>query len=179
MTSETSERIQQHYQSGKVAFERGHYRQSIEQLEQALELVTRGSSLGGEIQIWLLTAYQAAGKLEEAIALCQKVSRHPDPTTAKQGKRLLYILKAPKLRTRPEWITPIPDLAALEDNPTAQAGLSEYRTKIKPRRKRPKKQEDEDLEPIDWSQINTRDNQFVWVALGAIALTLGGLAFFI
>jgi tetratricopeptide (TPR) repeat protein len=178
VTSETSELIQQYYQSGKDAFERGHYRQAIETLEKACSLVNRSSALGGEIQMWLLTAYQAAGKLEEAIALCQTVSRHPDPTTAKQGRRLLYILKAPRLKMRPEWITPIPDLAALEDNPTAQTGLSEYRTKIKPRRKRSKPQE-EDLEPIDWSQINTRDNQFVWVALGAIALTLGGLAFFI
>ena len=30
-------------------------------------------------------------------------------------------------------------------------------------------------EPIDLSQVNTQDNQFIWVALGVIFLIIGGL----
>jgi hypothetical protein len=30
-------------------------------------------------------------------------------------------------------------------------------------------------EPIDPSQINTRDNGFLWVALAGVVLVLGGL----
>lgn len=172
MTTENLDAIQTFYQAGKAAFERGQYRQSIEQLEQACALVNRTSRLGGEVHMWLVTAYEAAGKRDEAIALCEIMGRHPDPTTAKQSKRLLYILKAPRLKMRPEWVTPIPDLAALEDNPDTSAGVSSYRpSKVRSPKPRPV----EEPAPIDWSQVNTKDNQFIWVALGAIACTIGGL----
>jgi len=103
------------YQAGKEAFERGRYRQSVQHLEKAVSLVFHNSPLGGEIQIWLVTAYEAAGQMTEAIELCEKVAKHPDLDTRKQGSRLLYILKAPRLRTRPEWLTQIPDLSQLDD----------------------------------------------------------------
>ncbi|HEY9814702.1 MAG TPA: tetratricopeptide repeat protein [Candidatus Obscuribacterales bacterium] len=177
MTTEKPDLIQRFYHLGKDAFERGQYRTAIEHLEKATALVNRISPLGGEVQMWLVTAYEAAGLREEAIALCETLSRHPDYTTSKQGRRLLYILKAPRLKTRPEWITPIPDLGNLEEgSSTAGQGVSSYRpSSSRPSKPRPKPEP----EPIDWSQVKTEDNRFVWVALGAIALTLGGLAWFI
>ena len=33
-------------------------------------------------------------------------------------------------------------------------------------------------EPIDLSQVNTADNQFIWIALVGVILTLGGLFWF-
>ncbi|MBD2460038.1 hypothetical protein H6G89_03175 [Oscillatoria sp. FACHB-1407] len=164
------ELIRSHYQTGRAAFERGSYRQSVQALEKAASLVNRNSRLGGEIQIWLVTAYEAAEQREDAIALCEKLTRHPDRDTRKQGNRLLYILKAPRLKTRPEWLTQIPDLATLEESERDTKGAY-----TPPKRSpRPRKVEP-DLEPIDLSQVNTKDNRFVWVALIAIALIVGSL----
>lgn len=161
------------YQTGKDAFERGQYRQSVQALEKAVSLLPRGSKFGGEAQIWLVTAYEAAGQVNEAIALCEQVARHPSYETRKEGKRLLYILKAPRLKTRPEWLTQIPDLSNLEEGEKTAAYA---RNSAPPRPRSPKSQPDP--EPIDLSQVNTRDNGFIWVTLVAIALLLGGLYWF-
>lgn len=167
MTSESLDLAKTQYQSAKRAFERGEYRQSVEYLQKAISLANPNSSLGGEMQTWLVTAYEASGQTTEAIDLCERLSKHPDLKTRQQGTRLLYILKAPKLKTRPEWLTQIPDLTRLTDGdgnpPTARY--------VSPTPKPARKAKPE--EPIDWSQINTRDNRFVWFALVGALLTIG------
>jgi tetratricopeptide (TPR) repeat protein len=158
---------------GKAAFERGDYRQSIECLEQAQGLGARRSRLGGEVQVWLVTAYEAAGKQPEAIALCREVSRHPDHTARTQAKRLLCILEAPRLQIRPEWTTPIPDLTQLPDNDGySTRAASQFLPKTP--RKEPPKPLFELPEPLPPGI--PRDNTFVWLALGLTGLTLGSLA---
>ena len=173
MSSENTEKFQIEYQKGKVAFERGDYRASIKQLEAACALMSRNSRLGGEAQIWLAIAYEAAGQQSEAIALCQQLSRHPDIETRKEGKRLLYILQAPKLKRPDEWMTKIPDLGAIaESDPKDRRGGSSAS---------PSKRDQKDkleLEPVDLSQVNTKDNKFVWIALIAILVTVVGLIWF-
>lgn len=173
MDSEQLELAKTQYQAGKYAFERGQYRQSVQYLEKAVSLIGRNSQLGGEMQIWLVTAYEAANQQAEAVALCEAVSRHPDMDTRKQGRRLLYILNAPRLQTRPEWLTEIPDLSKLEDGDGTLQNMSRFADVAKrPKsRQRPKPEP----EPVDLSQVNTQDNRFIWVALVAIALTLGSL----
>ena len=167
MGSENQEKFQIQYQAGKYALERGQYRLSVERLEAAKQLVTGSSRLGGEAQIWLVTAYQAAGMCAEAIALCRQLSRHPHPEIRKQGKRLLYIIEAPQLKRPKEWMTEIPDLAALsESEPQYRRGSNAAKGK---------QRKSSQVEPIDWSQVNTKDNQFIWVALFAILLILGGV----
>jgi hypothetical protein len=172
VNSETQDLIKTEYQTGTAAFERGDYRQSVQHLEKANSLVTRNSRLGGEIQIWLVTAYEAAGKTTEAIALCKQLRHHPDPQTSKQSRRLLYIMEAPQLSRRPEWLTEIPDLTTLADSEAEFRRGSNLKGATKTPQKRP------EPEPIDLSQVNTKDNLFIWVALIAIGLTLGGLAWF-
>ena len=168
MSSENKEKFRIEYQAGKAAFERGDYRAAVQRLEAACALTSRNTRLGGEAQIWLVTAYQAAGQTEDAIALCQQLTRHPDPETSKQGKRLLYILQAPQLQRPAEWMTQIPDLAAIGDSePKHRRGTNVLKTKSQ-----------EPLEPVDLTQVNTKDNQFIWVALIALALTVGGLIWF-
>ncbi len=159
----------QQYELGKLAFERGQYRQAVQLLEKAVSLVDRISPFGGEVGIWLVTAYQAQGQMQDAITLCRQVTRHPDSVTAKQARRLLYILEAPQLKLRPEWITPIPDLSSLEEGGSGK-GLSQY---APPKRSRPPKPSPKP-EPVDLSQVNTRENGFVWLGLGVIML-VGGL----
>lgn len=175
MTSdEQLEQAQQDYQAGKVAFERGAYRQSVDYFEKANSFINRTSRLGGEVQLWLISAYQANGQQQEAIALCKTVSCHPDYNTAKQGKRLLYILEAPKLKTRPEWVTKIPDLGALDES--EESSLAQKYAASRPKTARsPRPRPLKSPEPIDLSQVDTKDNGFVWIALIVTVLTLGSL----
>lgn len=170
MSEETLEIVKTEYQAGKAAFERGLYRESVQHLEKASALVPRGSRLGGEVQLWLAQAYEAAGLLAQAIALCEQLKRHPDLETSKQGRRLLYILQAPKLQRPAEWLTQIPDLGTLPDN-DAQTRLGNA-----PVTSKRQGQKQEQPESIDLAQVNTRDNRFIWAAMIAILLTLGGLA---
>ncbi|GAX37177.1 tetratricopeptide repeat protein [Nodularia sp. NIES-3585] len=168
MSTESLEIARSRYQAGKLNFENGQYREAVENLEKASALLSRNSRLGGEVQLWLVTAYEASGRTEEAIALCQQLQRHPFPETSKQAKDLLYILKAPKLQRPSEWMTEIPDLGTLSEN----------EAKISAAGKPPKSSRQTPAEPelIDLSQVKTQDNRFIGVALIVIVLTLSYLA---
>jgi tetratricopeptide (TPR) repeat protein len=160
------------YQAGMAAFERGDYRKSVGSLEKANAMINPNSALGGDVQSWLVMAYEAAGQREAAIALCRQLTNHPDLKTRKEGRRLLYILEAPQLKTRPEWLTQIPDLTNIsEADPKSRMGASSVtsgRSRTVPRPKAIP-------EPVDLSQVNTEDNRFIWVALLAAISIVGGL----
>ena len=160
--------------AGRAAFERGQYRQAVKHLEAASSSIDRNSRIGGEVQIWLVSAYEAAGSGQKAIALCQQLKRHAHIETRKQAKRLLSILEAPKLKMHPEWRVEIPDMAALVES---GAKFRQVSAAAKPKNPAPKRPQPRP-EPVDLSLVNTKDNQFIWVALGAIALLLGGLLYF-
>lgn len=156
------------YQAGQALFERGQYREAVEWLSKANTLALPNSRIGGEIQMYLVTAYEAAGQREEALTLCRRLNTHTYAETRKQSKRLLYILEAPKLELRPEWLTQIPDLERMEErdrNP---------RIATRPLAKPPQPKR-VIQPPADPSQVETKDNGFVWFALGIIVLTLGSL----
>jgi len=164
---EPLESAQQAYETGRIAFERGEYREAIAALETAKSQVAKSSPLGGEVQIWLVTAYEAAGNSTEALSLCETLEHHPDWHTRKQARRLLEILKAPQLNRRSEWNTTIPDLSTMDESERLyRRGTGT--TQVKP----PKSQEES--EPVDLSSVETEDNRFLWVALAAIALIIGG-----
>lgn len=168
----TTDLAQAEYRAGQQAFERGEYRKAVDLLEKATAATNPNTALGGEIQTWLVTAYEAAGDRTAAITLCKQLTHHPHLKTRKEGRRILYILEAPKLKSRPEWLTQIPDLATLDDgNPRDRVGAGRSpssRPKPAPKPKFP-------AEPIDLSQVNTEDNRFVWVALLAALVILGSL----
>jgi outer membrane protein assembly factor BamD (BamD/ComL family) len=166
VSTKNQEKLQEYYQVGKKALENGQYRLSIEKLESAKELVNFNSKLGADVQILLATAYQAAGKKQEAIALCQELTTHPNLLTRQKAKDVLYIIQAPELQRPPEWMSKIPDLS------NSDASKSQY---VTTKRKTTKKQRDLINEPIDLSQVNTEDNQFIWFALILATLTIGGI----
>ncbi|MBD6616900.1 tetratricopeptide repeat protein [Komarekiella sp. 'clone 1'] len=168
MSAESLEIAKASYQTGKVAFESGQYREAVENLEKASALLARNSRLGGEVEIWLVTAYEAAGRTDDAIALCERLKRHPYSETSKQARRLLYILKAPKLVRPNEWMTEIPDLGTLPDNDLKIRAAGKPTKSSQPRKPA-------EPEFIDLSQVNTRDNRFIWVALTVIGLTISYL----
>lgn len=158
-----------HYREGKAHVERGAYRQAIAQLQTAATLTPVQSPLGGEIRLWLAIAYEATQQQPLAIDLCRQLSQHPSVAVRKQGKQLLYILEAPSLTRHPEWCSQIPDLSQLSDNPRNDdwgANTSKTRSSPAPRALTP---------PVAPGPVETKDNQFVWVALGAATLILVGL----
>lgn len=177
MSAENLELVQAEFAAGKATFERGLYRESVQHLEKASALVARNSRLGGEVQMWLVTAYEAAGQRSDAIALCQQVSRHPHYEIRKQGKRLLFILEAPKLSTRPEWLTQIPDLGAIsEQDPKDRVGGGGGTSRKSPGRK--SDQPDEPEPPLNLVQTSPLSDRFLWLAILTIILILGGFAWF-
>ncbi|VEP13739.1 conserved hypothetical protein [Hyella patelloides LEGE 07179] len=166
MSQKNQEKFREFYQIGKKALENGKYRASIANLESARELVGFSTKLGAEVQMLLATAYQAAGKKQEAIALCQELTSHPNLLIRQKAKDVLYIIQAPELQRPPEWMSEIPDLSSGEQN------KAQY---ITTKRKKTQNKKDEELPPIDLSQVNTEDNQFIWFALILAVLTIGGL----
>jgi len=172
MTSKPSEPLDQAealYALGQLAFERGNYRDAIVAFEKSLPFAGAGTLLGGAIQLWLMNAYSAANRQSDAVAVGQKLAQHPDRDVRKESKRLLEILQAPRLQRRADWLTPIPDLSELDGNETTP-NFTRY-TPVKKKRTAIAASEPE---PEDLSQMNTRDNGFLWVALVLIALLLGG-----
>jgi hypothetical protein len=70
-------------------------------------------------------------------------------------------------------MTQIPDLAAIaESDPKDRRGSNNTSSSKRDRK------DQRELEPVDLSQVNTKDNQFIWIALIAIVLTVGGLIWF-
>ncbi len=167
MSAESLEIAKNLFQTGKVAFESGQYRTAIDNLEKASALLVRNTRLGGEVLIWLVTAYEAGGRTEEALSLCEELKRHPHSETSKEARRLHYILKAPRLQRPKEWMTQIPDLATLADN---ESKITFVASPTKSSQKPPP----ELLELVDNSQVN-KDNRFILIALIAIGLILAGL----
>lgn len=169
MTIDNQEKFQQKFQAGKAALERGNYRLSIEHLEVAKDLVAPNSRRGGEAGIWLVTAYQSANKMTEAIALCQELIVHPNMQTRDQAQRILYIIKAPQLERPKEWMSEIPDLA------DADKGISRYVTAKKTQSKNADNLLEEDLEIAPGGNLS---NQFIWFALFLIAAIVSNLIWF-
>jgi tetratricopeptide (TPR) repeat protein len=158
------------FTTAQIAFERGLYRESIGWLEKALTQTSAQSALGGSIQTWLVTAYDAVGQYDEAIALCRQLSTHANLETRQQSKRLLYILEAPKLQTRPECLTQIPDL----NQPVATRRYSaagQLGTASQPREAKPKSITEIPFEPIEPKE----SSGFLGVALGVSGILLLGL----
>jgi tetratricopeptide (TPR) repeat protein len=163
------------YQSGQIAFERGEYRQAVSCFLAALAQVQPNTKIGGEVQVWLATAYEATGQIPEAKALCQKLSGHPNLDTRQASKRMLYIMLAPELVRREEWMIEIPDLSHLED---AEGNAPVSNLPILPSQAKAKvKSIDEIYAPVDLSQVNTKDNGFISIALILTIITLIGLWF--
>lgn len=152
------------FEQGKDAFLQGEYRLSIDYLEKAAANLSKATREGNEVRLWLVSAYQANNRSEDAIALCRELTASPFPSTKELAKQQLYILEAPKLERPKEWITQIP---SMEDVLPIQSVY--VASKKAPKKKELSLDDFEDL-----SQIETGDNQFFWVALGlAIAALIG------
>jgi hypothetical protein len=159
------------YQKGKHAFERGNYRESIDLLESALVQIKSSSFEGGELQMWLVTAYQAANRHQDSIILARKLTDHPFGEIRKKSKQLLYVLEAPKLKRPVEWSSSIPDIEFSEDKI-----LPGYITKAVGKttgKVNRQKVVEEKKYPIG----SLGNDSFVWVALLVCLVGIGGYLF--
>ena len=98
------------YQEGISNFESGNYQQSIALLERARDLAILATVLGGDISIWLANAYDAAGKTEDAIAICRSLKKHPVNKVRKSARYVLGILTAPPLSKLEGVVSEVPIL---------------------------------------------------------------------
>lgn len=156
--------FEQKFNQGREAFDRGQYRQSIAQFEEALKLTKAGSRQGGEVQLWLAMAHQAKGDITGAKNICRKLIRHPHPDCRKQSQQVLEILQAPQLARPAEWLTSIPDLTNQEN---AKPNVAQTR------RRRRTKPEPAAIQFEDTRRMNTRDNGFILVTIAFLLLLLG------
>ncbi|MEL4898154.1 tetratricopeptide repeat protein [Crocosphaera sp. Alani8] len=153
------------YQQGQALLDKGQYRSSVKILEEAKSLISLSSRLGGDVQLSLVTAYQGINKLDDAIAICEELTRHPNLEIRQQSQRILYILKAPQLKRPEEWMTKIPTTNT-DDNSTPRYIQAKPVTKSfqKP-----------SLNLEDVSKIDTKDNGFIGLALVLFIFIIGGL----
>ncbi|MFS8856503.1 tetratricopeptide repeat protein [Synechococcus sp. H55.7] len=106
--------LTQHLALIQSKFERGDYRQALEQIKQAQSRYPQS----GKLRLWQALAQEALGETQEAIRLAQTLLRNPDPEVAQQARYVLGIWQAPRLRRPAEWLSEIPDLSRLEEADT-------------------------------------------------------------
>lgn len=161
------------FRQAQQVFERGNYRAAIQYLSQAAALAQGNIQLAGEIKTWLVTAYEAAGNHDQAIALCRQLQTYPDAEIRKQNRRLLAILDAPQLKRRPEWLSQIPDLGAVSDKTGNVLGdrPSQNRPRSQPANPKPKLSL-ETPEITENPRSSFGSSPFIW---GTLAILVMGL----
>lgn len=164
MPEESNQRARAAYELGQQAFERGRYAEAVQAFEQGIA-EKPSISLDGELKLWLVNALAATDRRQEAIELCGKLALHPDLDVRKQSKQVLYIIQAPKLKAKEEWLTKIPDLDGLEGSDAKP--WQQVPSKPRPLKPPPP--------PLPLSEVNTEDNGFIWFALIGCGLLIGGL----
>ncbi len=155
------------FQQGQRYFEAGRYREAIQSLNQACALVESSTKASGEMRLWLVTAYDAAGQREEALGLCRRLAQSPFIDVRRQAKRLLTILEAPKLSIHDDWVTKIPSLEAVNERGQIR-GVSSQTTIRKSLAPKPAIDDHE----VDLTQVTTSDRGLVIMA-GGLVLILG------
>lgn len=84
--------------------ERGQYRQAVLAFQEALAAHPQDP----QVKLWLVMAYEANQERQLARDLCRELTTHPDPQVRQESQRVLYILEAPQLQRRAEWLSEIP-----------------------------------------------------------------------
>ena len=156
MNSISEQEFKRRYQMGQAAFEQGRYRLSIQNFEEAQKFTSPYGRVGGEVKMWLVNAYQAVGEEDKAIELCEKLVANSYGETKRQAQKLLYIIKAPKLERPKEWMTEIPNLDKVNESTLKYQPIVQKKKKIEPKRQ---------IELVDLSKVNNKDNNFIVVTL--------------
>ncbi|MEN9226763.1 MAG: hypothetical protein Q6L60_06690 [Thermostichus sp. HHBFW_bins_43] len=163
-------KLPQHLALIQLGFERGQYRQVLEQVRQAQSRYPQS----GKLKLWQALAQEALGQTQEAILLAQALVRNPDPEVAQQARYVLGIWQAPRLRRPPEWLIEIPDLSRLEEDAESSAHRLGY--------PRPQGQSRHPgaapppTEVLGNSKTDRFDTKLIWVLVGILSALLAVLA---
>lgn len=150
------------YQEGVSNFEGGNYQQAIAMLERARALAVLDTNLSGEILIWLANAYDAAGKTEDAIAICRSLKKHPVNNVRKSARYILGILTAPQLSKLEGVVSEVPILESPDT----------YQSKPVARTQNSRDKAEKPFREVSLEKPNTNsNNNFLWFAI-AISLML-------
>lgn len=150
------------YQEGVSNFESGNYQQAIAMLERARALAVLDTNLSGEILIWLANAYDAAGKTEDAIAICRSLKKHPVNNVRKSARYILGILTAPQLSKLEGVVSEVPILESPDT----------YQSKPVARTQNSRDKAEKPFREVSLEKPNTNsNNNFLWFAI-AISLML-------
>uniref|UniRef100_A0A7S2ZV28 Uncharacterized protein n=1 Tax=Rhodosorus marinus TaxID=101924 RepID=A0A7S2ZV28_9RHOD len=85
------------FRVGLDLFERGRYKEATKELTAACLLAGVNSREGGQYQLWLGQALDAAGEKKKAIACLQTLKSHRDSDVRKVADEVLFIITAPPL----------------------------------------------------------------------------------
>ena len=167
MTLPEDLRLSQHLALIQLRFERGQYRQALEEVKQAQSRYPQS----GKLRLWQALAQEALGETQEAILLAQTLLRNPDPEVAQQARYVLGIWQAPRLRRPAEWLSEIPDLSRLEEADPPEYRLAYGRSQRKgpsPRSGDPLSRREVDP-PLDTKPL-------IWVLIGILSTLLAVMA---
>eukprot|EP00871_Galdieria_phlegrea_P004021 jgi/Galph1/461/GphlegSOOS_G5233.1 len=95
---------------GVAAFDVGRYDAAVSLFQKASVYGKHSSRAGGQYQLWVAQALDAAGKREDAKTALQKLKHHKDIDVRKASQQLLTILTAPKLKLNSSSFLEIPVL---------------------------------------------------------------------
>ena len=154
------------YQAGVSNFEGGNYQSAIAVLERARALTELDTNLGGDILIWLANSYDAAGRTEDAIALCRSLKKHPVGSIRKSARFMLGILTAPQLSKLEGVVSEVPILESSDS----------YQSKPIARSPRTNSADQKPFREVSLEKtqpVNSRDvNKFLLLAIAVFAAIL-------
>ena len=97
--------------AAETALERGDYGQCLELLTPLAEARPLPDPEGARVRLLMVTALMGQGQDQEALTICQLLSRSGEPQLRQQARQLLTILEAPSLDRPERWSMRLPPLS--------------------------------------------------------------------
>lgn len=113
----------------ETALERGDYGQCLEQLCPLAESRPLPDPEGARIRMLMVTALMGQGRDQEALTICQLLSRSGEPQLRQQARQLLTILEAPSLDRPESWSMKLPPLSIQASGDAAPAASRRRRSR--------------------------------------------------
>jgi len=113
---------------GRELFSRGRYAESVTHLRKAVSFLGAGSRVGGQIELWMAQALDAAGDKNQAKKVFAKLTMHPDNDVRRVAEELLFIINAPTLALPDDAFIKIPVGGVLDPNQGSYIGSRDTST---------------------------------------------------
>lgn len=126
----------EHFIAAIAMFNRGLYSRAVDLFEVAVEKARPSSPLGGQYQLWLAQALDAAGERKAATLLLEMLQNHEDPDCRRVAAELHFIMTAPRLELEPGAFVSIPQLDERMHNSSARIVAAGLGQRLSQRRKK-------------------------------------------